>query len=198
MPEDGQRSFDILGVKGGIRECRALAPPVHRSGGLPVGSSTHQVDQDEGPAPMGAPRVRTGALNGNSTVHSSARSRTTGTVRPRAAHRPVKLSCGAPLSIGASLRSPDVSGYTEDENGHRTAVQHDGPRLRAIETLAKLSAQRGRLLGLEAPVRKVVEAVTGDMIEMEIAQLSRQAELLASDMSPNDEAAIAEHLRSNV
>jgi hypothetical protein len=74
-------------------------------------------------------------------------------------------------------------------------VLDDGPKLAAIDRLTRLSAQRSRLLGLEAPIRKVVEVVTSDMIDQEIARLNRQIALL--DGTPVDEQAMARYMETH-
>ena len=57
VAEDGDRPFDVLGVEGGVGQCRALAPAVHPPRRLAVGveGPAHQVDQGDPPGPVGTP-----------------------------------------------------------------------------------------------------------------------------------------------
>lgn len=50
-------------------------------------------------------------------------------------------------------------------------LEDDAPVLKAIESLLKIAERRAKLLGLDAPVKKIVEVEAGDGVDEAIARL---------------------------
>ena len=77
-------------------------------------------------------------------------------------------------SFGKLIRAPDP-------DGNLAPVVDDGPKLSAINTLVKIAERRAKFRGLDAPQRRAVDVITGDMVESLIADLERQADALLPD-----------------
>ena len=64
-------------------------------------------------------------------------------------------------------------------------MQDPEPRLKAINTLVRLQERRARLFGLDAPAKRMIGVVSGEMVEDLIADLDAQAAALLADL-PDD------------
>ena len=60
-------------------------------------------------------------------------------------------------SFGKLIRAPDP-------DGNLAPVVDDGPKLSAINTLVKIAERRAKFRGLDAPQRRAVDVITGDMV----------------------------------
>lgn len=74
-------------------------------------------------------------------------------------------------------------------------VLDDGPKLAAIDRLTRLSVQRSKLLGLEAPQRRIVEVISQDLIDNELARYDEEYQELIRGLTDEDVAAIEQHLK---
>ena len=61
-------------------------------------------------------------------------------------------------------------------------VQDDGPNVQAALGIVRLSESRRKLLGLDAPTRKVVEVITQDVVDAELAQLVQEVAANGGDV----------------
>lgn len=64
---------------------------------------------------------------------------------------------------------------------------HDvGPNIAAARELRQLSERVSKLLGLDAPSRRIVEVITEDLIDAELRQLAGEMAALTGDGQPTD------------
>ena len=57
-------------------------------------------------------------------------------------------------------------------------IEDPGPHISAIRELRQVSARRAALMGLDAPMRRIVDVITDDAVEAEIRRLEAMMEAL--------------------
>lgn len=64
--------------------------------------------------------------------------------------------------------------YLITEDGKKTPVLDDGPKLAAVDRLLKIEAQRTQLIGTAAPQRRIVEVISEDVVARAIRNLDQE------------------------
>ncbi len=75
-------------------------------------------------------------------------------------------------------------------NEHGEQMLDPEPKLKAVSALVRIQERRARLFGLDAPVKRIVEVITAEMIDALIADLDAQTAALEADVP--DQAVDAE------